>query len=193
MRRDGARNVFTARSVFTDGHGDRTVSRTDVARPVSTTAGTATAASRLNCDFNMIILIHMIKKKLRMMNTIIILNMEAWGYGRRKSVWPRHCERSEAIAYTTDRLSASATASYLAVTAAVLRKGIKPNTTKNTGSHLLILNSKVIPLNHENHFNHMEITVQTNEHSGHTVSRSTDVVRNVSTGSDGRCNEKRVL
>jgi hypothetical protein len=53
----------------------------------------------------------------------------------------RHCARSKAIAYTTDRFGASATASYLAVTVAVLRKGIKPNTTKYIGSHLIILNS----------------------------------------------------
>jgi hypothetical protein len=60
-------------------HGNRTAFRSrDVARNVSTTAGTATTASRPNCDFNMISLIH------------------------------------------------------------------------------------TIPLNHENHFNHMEITVQTN-------------------------------
>jgi hypothetical protein len=43
--------------------------------------------------------------------------MEARGHGRRKSAPLRHCERSEAIAYTTDRLGA-------------LRTGLNPNATK---------------------------------------------------------------
>jgi hypothetical protein len=38
---------------------------------------------------------------------------------------PHHCERSEAIAQTTDKLGASATASFFAVTAVVMRKGVK--------------------------------------------------------------------
>jgi hypothetical protein len=55
-RTDGACTVST-----TAGHGGRTAFRSrDVARHVSTTAGTATDASRLNCDFNRINLIEMI-------------------------------------------------------------------------------------------------------------------------------------
>jgi hypothetical protein len=122
-----------------------------------------------------------------MMITLIVANTEAWEHGRRNPSQPRHCARSKAIAHTADGFGVLETASYLAVTAAVLRKGINPNTPKNIGNHLitlnsyfLILNFKVILLNHENHFNHIQITVQTNEHGGRTVSR-TDVARNVST------------
>jgi hypothetical protein len=55
-----------------------------------------------------------------MMSTIIISNTETRGHGGlTESVQPRHCERSEAIAYTTDTFVAPATASSLAVTAAI--------------------------------------------------------------------------
>jgi hypothetical protein len=43
-----------------------------------------------------------------------------------ESVQLRHCERSEAIAHTTDKLVVSATASFFAVATAVLKKGVKP-------------------------------------------------------------------
>jgi hypothetical protein len=123
-----------------------------------------------------------------------------------ESVAPRHCARSKAIAYTTDGFSALAAAAsclncdfkvinlihiiilnhsnHIKITVrtisrrhgVVLRNGIKPNTTQNTDSHLLILNSPFSILN--SHENHMEITVRTKERMMNTRPNGSHVYSN---------------